>query len=329
MKALNFEQIKKLVHGAAYIEEGDGAISFFRFTKEQQELYKTVSQDFYTKCFATSGISLEFETDSENLGLSVSVTRGSSRTYFTHSIFVNGERIGELSGDIGNTENAKFKKYFKLGVGIKTVCILFPWSVASSLLGLETDDNAILYPIEKKRKILMFGDSITQGYDASSPELSYAAQISRNLDAEALNKGIAGEQFFARLTESGENFFPELITVAYGTNDWRHSTREKFEKECKAFFTNLRKNYPDVKIVAVTPLWRVDIENRQEFGEPLRFISNYIKQVCDSIPNTAVIDGFDLVPHNAELYQTDGVHPIDSGFMHYGRNLLKELIKLI
>jgi len=31
MQKLNFEHVKKIVHGAARIEEGDGKISFFRF----------------------------------------------------------------------------------------------------------------------------------------------------------------------------------------------------------------------------------------------------------------------------------------------------------
>lgn len=35
-----------------------------------------------------------------------------------------------------------------------------------------------------------------------------------------------------------------------------------------------------------------------------------------------VIDCSDFVPHDAKFYQTDGVHPIDSGFLHYGKNLI-------
>ena len=38
-----------------------------------------------------------------------------------------------------------------------------------------------------------------------------------------------------------------------------------------------------------------------------------------------VIDCMGFVPHNPRLYQTDGVHPIDAGFKHYGINLIKEL----
>jgi len=325
MKALSFEQIEKLAHGVARVEEGDGKISFFRFTKEQQELYKNVCTDFFIKSFSTSGISLEFDTDSENLSLSVLVNKGSSRSFFTHSIFVNGNRIGELSGNIGDNQNVPFDGNFQLGDGMKRVKILFPWSVASSLQSLELDDNSKVIPVEKKCSLLMLGDSITQGYDAMIPENAYAIRIAELFDAEARNKGIAGEQFFAKLTLEKEDFKPDIITVAYGTNDWRHGTKTRFERECKGFFHNLRNSYPDTKIYAITPLWRVDIDNEQQIGEPLSYIADFIKQVATEISDMVVIDGIDLVPHDSKYYQTDGVHPIDSGFEHYVYNLWKKL----
>ncbi len=321
MKKLHFEQIKDLVHGAVRVEEGDGLISFFRFTEEQQELYRVTSTDFYIKSFATSGISLEFDTDSENLLLSVVVSRGSSRTYFTHSLFVDGERVGELSGDIEQENNVPFSKSFSLKSGMKRVKILFPWSVCSRLQELSLDDGAKVIPVKKSFKMLMFGDSITQGYDAAAPEKAYAVQLSCSLGAEAINKGIAGEQFFAGLGKTKDDFSPDLITVAYGTNDWRHAKCEKFLSSCKGFFENVRNNYPDVKIVAITPLWRVDINNEQEFGEPLSFVGNYIKELAKAIPNMVVIDGIDLIPHDPKYYQTDGVHPIDAGFDVYFKSL--------
>ena len=325
MKTLNFEQIKKLVHGAARIEEGDGEISFFRFSKAQEELYKNTSADFYTKTFATAGITLEFETDSENLKLKVLVSRGSSRTFFTHTVFINGERFDELSGNIGGKEDLPFKKEFNLGKGTKTVKILFPWSVSSKLLSLEVDDNATVTPITKKVKLLMLGDSITQGYDAMQPENAYAFQLATHLNAETRNKGIAGEQFFPALVLQPEDFKPDLITVAYGTNDWRHGNKESFEQACLGFFVNLRSSYPNTPIVALTPLWRTDIDTMYEFGESLNYVANYIKRIAKQVPNMTVIDCMGFVPHNPRLYQTDGVHPIDAGFKHYGINLIKEL----
>lgn len=325
MKALSFEQIESLTHGVARVEEGDGKISFFRFTKEQQELYKTVSEDFYIKSFATVGVSLEFITDSENLLLSVSVAKGSSRTFFTHSIFVDGKRIGELSGNISAGENVPFEEKFQLGVGMKKVRIQFPWSVASRLVALELDENATVIPTKKKCNVLMFGDSITQGYDAMLPENAYSIRIADLLDAEVRNKGIGGEQFFAKLTLEKEDFTPDLVTVAYGTNDWRHSTKERFERECKGFFVNLRNSYPNAKIIAITPIWRADMDNKQEFGKPFNFIGEYIKKVSETVSDMTVIDGIDLVPHNLKYYQTDGLHPIDSGFEHYTNNLWEKI----
>lgn len=325
MQKLNFEQIKPLVHGAAEIEEKDGKIYLSRFTKEQQELYKTVSSDFYIKSHSTAGISLEFDTDSENLSLSVLVDKGSSRTFFTHSVFVNGKRMGKLSGDIGDSENVPFEKTFKLGVGMKRVGILFPWSVASHLIALQLDDNAKIIPINKKYKVLIFGDSITQGYDAMIPENAYAIQLASRLGAEARNKGIAGERFFPSLASLKEDFEPEFITVAYGTNDWKYSTKEQFDNACREFFVNLRNAYPDVKIIAITPIWRADIGSQYASGVPLEYIAKYIKSVAKSIPDMKVIDGMDFVPHNEEYYQTDGVHPIDEGFEFYADNLCKKL----
>lgn len=322
MKALSFEQIKKLVHGAARVEEGDGLVSFFRFTAEQQELYKKTCTDFYIKTFATSGISLEFDTNSEKLALSVVVSRGSSRTFFTHSILIDGKPTFELSGDIGSDERVSFSKEFTLKSGMKRVKILLPWSVRSQLAELSLDCGAVVTPVGKSLKMLMFGDSITQGYDAYSPEKAYAIQLSTALDAEALNKGIAGEQFFAGFGKTKDDFEPDLITVAYGTNDWRHAKCEKFLSSCKGFFENIRANYPNVKIVAITPLWRVDINNEQEFGRPLSFVGEYIKRIAESVPNMVVIDGINLIPHNPKYFQTDGVHPIDAGFELFAKNLI-------
>ena len=331
MTTLTFEQIKKLVLGAAYIEEGDGGISFFRFTREQQELYKNTCADFYMKNFATAGISLEFDTDSENLSLSFTVSKGSSRGYFTHSIFADGRRIGELSGDLGDNDQVSLSGDFDLGEGVKRVRIQFPWSVASRLVTLSLDDGAMAVPVYKKRKMLLLGDSITQGYDASRPEYAYAVRLADFLNAEARNKGIAGEKFFGALTSLKDDFEPDIITVAYGTNDWRHSTSERFERECSAFFKNLLDNYPSSKIYVITPLWRVDIDNEYDFSKPLGYVAKYIKQITRRSPNVTVINGFDLVPHRKRHFQPDGVHPKDSGFENYANNLCanKHFVKLL
>lgn len=323
MKKLNFEDIKKLVHGAARVEEVGGRIELHRFTKEQQEMYKVASpNDYYIKTFSTSGISLEFDTDSESLGLSVAVCPGSSRRFFTHSIFVDGERLGELSGEIEEgAANVPFEKRFQLKSGMKRVRIAMPWSVDSKLVALELDENAKVIPVEKSLKVLMFGDSITQGYDAMQPENAYAVQIATRLNAEAINKGIGGERFRPTLASLKDEIEPDLITVAYGTNDWAHSTKEEFDETCKAFYKNLRRSYPNVKIYAMAPIWRSSLHDVKPIGLPLSYVAEYLKEVAKEVSDMNVIDCFDFIPHELENFQTDGLHPIDAGFEEYAKNL--------
>ena len=323
---LNFEQIKSIVHGAARIEEVDGRVDLHRFTKEQQDMYERVSEDFFIKSFATSNISLEFDTDSEFLGLEVSVKGGSSNCSFVHSIFVDEERIGELSGKVDSVvKRTLFKKEFSMRSGMKRVRIVFPWSAASSIISLELDEGGKVIPVTKDCKLLIFGDSITQGYSAAEPEHAYAVQLATFMNAEARNKAIGAEHFYPPLALLKDDFEPDVITVAYGTNDWSHHIKEEFEETCTKFYHNLRATYPSAKIFAMTPVWRANLHDKKPIGVPLSYIAEYIKGVAEQISDMTVIDCFDFIPHELQYYQADGLHPADAGFDHYAKNLWNAL----
>ena len=52
------------------------------------------------------------------------------------------------------------------------------------------------------------------------------ARLADALGAEEVNKAIGGECFFPELAATKEDFQPEYITVAYGTNDWSRKSAE-------------------------------------------------------------------------------------------------------
>ena len=325
---LNLEQIKSIAHGVAQVVEEDGKVCLYRFTEEQRELYRNYSSDFFAKSFASAGVTLEFVTNSSRLAMKVEVSSGSSRKFFFHSIFVNGEKYATLGCE--KTNCGVFGGEWTLPQGENTVKIYFPFSTASRIISFELDDGATLTPVQKAKKMIMFGDSITHGYDTWAPENSYAFRVSDALGAEAINKGIGGEIFFPALAASHDDISPDYITVAYGTNDWTRNNKERFEKSCKEFYENLSANYPNAKIFAITPIWR----NRP--GDPavnsigsLDFIGKYIANVASELPNVTVIDGTYLVPHNAKFFAPDILHPNDEGFEYYAKNLLAELKKHI
>jgi len=324
---LTVDQIKDVARGAVRVEENDGKICLYRFTKEQEELYRTYNADFYKKSFATSGIVLEFITDSKVLKLDVEVNSGSSRKFFEHSIFVDQKKYATLGCRESNC--GVFGGCWTLPNGEKTVKIYFPWSTTSRIIGFELDDGASIVPVKREKKMIMFGDSITHGYDAMSPENSYAARLTEELNVESVNKGIGAERFFPSLAELRDPIDPDYITVAYGTNDWSKGDKEAFETKCKDFYSALSKNYPNAKIFAITPIWRKNYPNVSNAIGTLDDIAAYIEKVVAELPNVTVIKGINFIPWDAKYYSPDVLHPNDNGFAHYAENLAAELKKYI
>ena len=322
---MTFDEIKSITFGAARVEEKNGKIHFYRFTTGQEQMYQQRNADFYKKTFATAGVYLEFETDSEQLSFAVEVTPGSSRKFFTHSVYVNGTRIGELSGEFTGDERDKpFSGSFSLGNGMKHVKIYFPWTAASCLTSFSLDEGSQVIPVQKTKNILIFGDSITQGYDAFAPENSYASQLTARLSANAFNKAIGGETFCPELASLPDQMNPDLITVAYGTNDWSHCSREEFETNSFGFYRNLCNTYPGTPIFALAPIWRTNAEEQKPMG-PLVEVRKCFERIAEECKQVTVLDGIDYLPHDSKYFSDLTLHPNDAGFQYYADGLWNKL----
>ena len=317
---LTLEQVRSAARGVARVEEIDGKINFFRFTAEQDAFYARRDADFHRKSHATSGVILEFDTDSRNLGLSVEVSSGSSRRFTAHSIFANGVRVGQLGSAIApEIASECYDGSFDLGKSTKRVKILFPWAACSKLLALTLDDGASFVPVQKEKTILLFGDSITQGYDAVIPENSYASQLVAALDANGINKAIGGEVFCPELASLPDAGTPDLITVAYGTNDW--SRFGCLTEDAAEFYRTLRKTYPKTPIVALAPVWRADLHDRPDHSD-FRLVAKTLEAIASEVENVRFIDCFGFIPEDTALYSDLYLHPNDEGFRHYAEGLI-------
>ncbi len=323
---LNYEQIKEIVRGTAYTEQKNGTVLFHRFTVQQEAAYSRRSSDFSKKAFASAGVFMEFVTDSESLKLSAHLNSASSRSFYGCDVVVDGEIIACANGVFARGESeTDFELCAYLGRGEKRVLIRFPWSAKTSLKSFELEDGAYIKPHKRDRLMIMFGDSITQGYDSKNPSLSYASRLSDALSADAVNKAIGGEMFWQELADMRDDITPDLITVAYGTNDWSLVGRSDFERNCRGFYENLGRNYPSVKIFAITPIWRADCNEDSCKEYPFLHVAEHIKAVTRDMPNVTVINGFDFIPHNTELFSDGYLHPNDEGFSHYAEAIINEI----
>ena len=332
---LDLEQIKAVTTGAVRITETEKGFRFYRFTAAQEELYKEKRPGIWDKGLAPSGIKLRFRTDSKKLRLSGWTDKSTARLYYAIDVYKNGEKLGDIKNfdpeklvglyTTTTWEQGDFEGAFELGGGEKEICIYLPWSVVAALTCVELDDGASLIPVKRPKKLLCFGDSITQGYDARYPANKYATRLAAMLDADEYNKAIGGEIFQPWLAETKDDIDPDYITVAYGTNDWSACQPDTIVRNCTGFYENLAKNYPDTPIFAITPVWRKDED--MDKPAPFSFAEETIREAVKKLPNVTVIRGYDLIPHEENNYGDLRLHPNDEGFAHYAANLFAAMKK--
>lgn len=121
-------------------------------------------------------------------------------------------------------------------------------------------------------------------------------------------------------------FRPDLITVAYGTNNWSVSAKDSFKQDCMDFFNNIEKTYPDVPVFAIAPIWRADCMEKRKFGDFFQ-VAEIIKDISLKCKNITFINGVDFIPKNKEYFRDSYLHPNDEGFAFYTQSLIKEIEK--
>ena len=87
---LTAEQVKSAARGYLDFEEKEDGFHFYRFRDWQMQHYKDTNAGHFMKTKATSGISLDFMTDSDSLGFTYTVTVGSSRKFYYFDVYVDG-----------------------------------------------------------------------------------------------------------------------------------------------------------------------------------------------------------------------------------------------
>ena len=332
---LSFDQLTAAALGTAYVSEEDNGIHFHRFTPQEMTCYAHRGHPWPLRSAATAGVALSFRTDSPVLRVKGSFQEGWSRDYCAMDITVDGRLVGSVDNfshmtiPEGNYTEMRcrrgpFDKTIDLGEGEKTVKVYFPWSANAVMETVALADGSSFTPVRPEKKILFYGDSITQGYDALRPMNSYASRVADALGMEQINKAVGSEVYFADLTAIARTEDPALVVVAWGTNDWGVGTRDHLLAHAPAALRNLRQKYPDVPFYAILPIWRGDREETREYGR-FEQMREDVRQAIETVGGITLVDGYDLVPHEPKFFGDLRLHPNDEGFRLYAENLLKKI----
>lgn len=311
---LSYDQIRQFTLGAVTVAEENDGIHFIRYTQQQLDAFEKEHRCFYKRALHTCGIRIEFITDATRLRVSV----GAEGKY---EVLVDGQTAFLQCFAGPDTFDLPLEN------GAHRVTIILPSHTPGVIRAVELTECTTVSPVPHDRKIIFYGDSITQGWNSEKDSQSYAWLVTRYYDAESMILGVGGVNFYPD-TVDDNGFDPDIVLVALGTNDYSGDfTAQQIRSGCAEYLDRLCAIYKNKIMFYITPIWRADGADIYAAGTHM--------DVCRVIAEEAklhgftVIDGYSLVPHDTALYADGFLHPNDAGFAHYARNLIRAMDRYI
>ncbi|MBQ8803530.1 MAG: SGNH/GDSL hydrolase family protein [Tyzzerella sp.] len=316
---LTLEQIRNITVGALNVWEEDGAFRFAKCTAKQVEAWYKVDQILGERSEATTGVRLDFHTNSKYF-------KFISRTVSNYEIYI--DNVLTYAYFKSDFEDDKCKT-IELDEKEHRITLYLPGHDDPGTLELvEISDGATLIPHKFDCKMLFIGDSITQGWESTWDSLSYANHVSRFFNAESVIQGIGGSMYHMTTFDEAIEFEPDIVIVAYGTNDWgRYKTLEEGREHCCKYLDQLVARYSNKKLFGISPIWRADSQNKVSMGS-FEACTTYVKEEIKNHGMT-LIDGETLTPHLPAFYSDEYLHPDTKGFGIYALNLISKLQKYL
>ena len=327
MKKLTNNDLRALAVGAVSIEEDkNGILHFYKYTKAQMDGFGKWNEKSPVLC--TTGVRLDFHTDSSTLVFAAAFP-GKYEVYIDSQLryylpvgpaeYGGRYAVGEeISMDVCDSLGNKSDEH--------RITLYLPSHSIGGVSLLAIDEGAYAVRHEFKAKFLMIGDSITQGWESKYDSLSYANRVSRFFDAESIVQGRGGSYFKADTFEKLPGFEPDVVTLAYGVNDFAHyKTLCEMQTQLCAYLDKVKAAYGDKRVLVILPIWFKNREGRPmgRFEDCRALIAREAKKrdfIC--------IDGLPFVPPLDDFF-ADGLHPNDLGFSLFSENLIKEVQKYL
>ena len=183
----------------------------------------------------------------------------------------------------------------------------------------------------KKRPIIFYGTSITQGGCASRPGNAYTNIISRQLDYECINLGFSGnghlENFIGKILSRVD---AEMYVIECMPNIDKKIVFNNVRPLIKEIRKNLNKYLPPIIFIeeCLTNLYNLD----QEFNNQAREKNFELKKQIDIAKaegesNLYIFKQDGCFDYDSES-TVDGIHFNDLGFYRYALHFIKNLNKL-
>lgn len=288
--------LKKFIKGALDIREEGAYLCPLRYEKGQLDIIKEADPGWIWRAQFSSTTRIEFMTDATKISLDYYATEFSSSDN-TFDLYVNSKlqsvwRVRKFNFD---------RVTYDLAPGWKLVQIYLPVDCHIAIKNLNFNGGYRTVK-DKGQKLLIIGDSITQGYGPFMSGASYVNSLQRKTGYNIIAQGIGGLPFKDCALYKGE-YEPDKIMVFLGTNYYECDSYD-YENEAINFFKKLNQLWGDKQIIYVSPLWR----DNDVIWDRFIWCTKIAKREASKYENITTIDGFDLVPNVNECF-VDKIHP--------------------
>lgn len=296
--------LKKFFKGAIDIREEGAYLCPLRYEKEHLDKIRQADRGWIWRAQFSASTRIELLTDATELRFDYNATDFSSSDN-TFDLYVDGKlkkvhKVRKFNFD---------RAIYQMQEGWKLVQVYLPTDCHIGIKNFNINGRYKTVK-DKGERLLIIGDSITQGFGTFMSGATYVNVLQRNSGYNILAQGIGGLPFKECVLHK-TSFNPDKIIVALGTN-YYDSQGYDYEKEACDFFAGLNKMWQDKQILYISPLWR----NNDVKMDRFKWCIDIAKREARKYENITVVDGFDLLPNVDECF-FDKIHP-----NAYGANLL-------
>lgn len=155
-----------------------------------------------------------------------------------------------------------------------------------------------------------------------------------------LNRGLSGDTtalLLERYEVDLKQLRPDFVSILIGINDtWRrfdsglYTSAEQFEKNYRTFLSNVRKDFPETKILMIEPFMLEGDADKKEFRSDLdpkiEKVRGLAREFADYyVPLDGIFYQYGTTTVGLRQLSYDGVHPTDLGHSVITEAILKTL----
>lgn len=211
--------------------------------------------------------------------------------------------------------------------GMHEYTYVMPYGDAVEVVGVAVAGDAAVSAPEPRRRPrwVAYGDSVTQGFDASHVGASYAWRTAAIRGWELVNIAVGGRASTVADADAVAGLKPDVVSVAIGVNDWQGGVPvATYRERLGGMLARLRSALPGVPVAVISPLWVAPSWSPAKAAAPLDEYRAAAAAAATAAGAT-LIDGPALIEHDPKLFNSVAVHPNDAGFTQMAERLAPRL----